>query len=457
MDFFKAVFSDDPPPSDDPQSEEHDHSEEEEGPNPAPDPTSRLNTAWSFGGLIQTIASKSESVIENYRRDLEEFGSGLKKETDVIREAASRAVRDLPTSLDVGASVAQESLESVGQAIDDIGSSVWKSTAEIIAHGRDTLLTADSDSDSTDYNRISSSTTQSSEFKRYSRFDALVRALQSDVNTYLEEPEDLDNYNEWKLGFELDKNEEEIGDLIKGNGVIEEIYEKLVPSRTDHESFWARYFCKLHKLKQAEDTRARIVKRAISGNEEEDLSWDFDDDGDGNDGYEPKGNSSGVAESKEKTSAQVATDGDAIENVGTGEKGSKVENAGNSVAPESEIGNGDSLEVKNNNNVASHASQTVSDSGDKLDGKYDEKAEAKTDNSESCKDSDISVVSSQPSMPEEEDLGWDEIEDIGSNDENKGDAAGATNKIDLRKRLSAADQDEDLSWDIEDDDEPIKS
>ncbi|KAI9078094.1 hypothetical protein K1719_040019 [Acacia pycnantha] len=81
--------------------------------------------------IFQTLASKSESVIGFYRRDLEEFGSGLKKETTIIPEATSRAVKNLPALLDVGASVAQESLESVGQAIDDIDSSVWKSTTKL--------------------------------------------------------------------------------------------------------------------------------------------------------------------------------------------------------------------------------------------------------------------------------------------------------------------------------------
>ncbi|KAK9990108.1 hypothetical protein SO802_025093 [Lithocarpus litseifolius] len=47
-----------------------------------------------------------------------------------------------PASLDVGASVPQESLESVGQAIDDIGSSVWKSTVEIITHGANKFFLA---------------------------------------------------------------------------------------------------------------------------------------------------------------------------------------------------------------------------------------------------------------------------------------------------------------------------
>ncbi|XP_061359675.1 uncharacterized protein LOC133303726 isoform X2 [Gastrolobium bilobum] len=342
MNFFKAVFSDEP----DPPSPGSDH--------PDPSQTAATNAAWNFGGLIQTLASKSESVLDTYRRDLEEFGSSLKKETAVIREAASRAVKDLPSSLDAGASVAQESLESVGQAIDDIGSTVWKSTAQIISHGRDSLK------------QLMSSNSQGLDLKPYSRFDALVRALQSDVNTYLEEPEDLGNFNEWKLGFELDKKEEEIRNLIEENGIVSEIYEKVVPSRTENESFWSRYFYRLHKLKQVEDTRAKLVKHATLGDEAEDLSWDFDDE---DDGYEPKDN----------------------------------------------------------------------------------------DNGGSCKDSDISVVSSQPSMPGEEDIGWDEIEDIESNDENRGDVVGSTIRIDLRKRLSAADQDEDLSWDIEDDDEAVKS
>ena len=91
-----------------------------------------------------------------------EFGSELKKETSLIREVASRAVMDFPTSLDVSASVPQESLELVGQAIDDIGSSIWKSTAEIVTHGADKLFVAiaagsNFDSDSNNGRGLSSS------------------------------------------------------------------------------------------------------------------------------------------------------------------------------------------------------------------------------------------------------------------------------------------------------------
>ncbi|XP_038988650.1 uncharacterized protein LOC120112829 [Phoenix dactylifera] len=80
--------------------------------------------------------------------------------------------------------------------------------------------------------------------------------------------------------------------------------------------------------------------------------------------------------------------------------------------------------------------------------------EAKTESGGSCKDSDVSVIS-RPSMPEEDDLGWDEIEDLGEHDDKKiSNSSGSSFKVDLHKRLSAAEDDEDLSWDIEDDDEP---
>ncbi|XP_058000791.1 uncharacterized protein LOC110640841 [Hevea brasiliensis] len=92
---------------------------------------------------------------------------------------------------------------------------------------------------------------------------------------------------------------------------------------------------------------------------------------------------------------------------------------------------------------------------DKLE-KTEEKApavEVRGDDDEWCKDSDVSVVSGQLLLPEE-DPGWDEIEDT---DESKGETMGSstsTRRLDLRKRLSAA---ENLRWDMDDeDDEPSK-
>lgn len=426
MNFFKSVFADDPEPaSDPPHSAVHPDPGDDEPNHRNPNP----NAAWSFGGLIKTLASKSESVIESYRRDIEEFGTGLKKETAVIRDVASRAVKDLPASLEVGASVAQDSLESVGQAIDDIGSSVWRGTAEIITHGRDALLAAEEhDIDSPSDSSSQQLSSQSLSSQRYSRFDVQLRAIQCDENTYREEPEDLDGFSKWKLGFVLEDKSAEIENLSEANGVMGEIYSKVVPNVVDHDTFWSRYFYRIHKLKLVEDARVNLVNRAIAGDEEEDLSWDIDDDEDD----EEKSNGSELKRELNK------------------------ENSSESVMEQKIVENSQLEESLKKGVVHEQAPDERVNS----DGRSDsDKSETKSEKmiSEGRTDS-VSIVSSPPSLPEEEDLGWDEIEDIGSIDESKVGVSGSpANKADLRKRLSAAEEDEDLTWDIEDDDEPAKS
>lgn len=427
MNFFKSVFADDPEPaSDPPHSAAHPDPGDDEPDHRNPNP----NAAWSFGGLIKTLASKSESVIESYRRDIEEFGTGLKKETAVIRDVASRAVKDLPASLEVGASVAQDSLESVGQAIDDIGSSVWRGTAEIITHGRDALLAAEEhDIDSPSDTNSQQLSSQSLSSQRYSRFDVQLRAIQCDENTYREEPEDLDGFSKWKLGFVLEDKSAEIENLSEANGVMGEIYSKVVPNVVDHDTFWSRYFYRIHKLKLVEDARVNLVNRAIAGDEEEDLSWDIDDDEDD----EEKSNGSELKRELNK------------------------ENSSESVMEQKIVENSQLEESLKKGVVHEQAPDERLNS----DGRSDsDKSETKSEKmiSEGRTDS-VSIVSSPPSLPEEEDLGWDEIEDIGSIDESKVGVSGSpADKADLRKRLSAAEEDEDLTWDIEDDDdEPAKS
>ncbi|XVF38577.1 hypothetical protein REPUB_Repub20aG0114100 [Reevesia pubescens] len=373
MDFFKSVFSDDV---------QHQSSDQTADPTPYPGSSS----TWSFGSLVKTLTDKSESVIESYRKEFEEFGSGLKKETEIIRSVASRAVND---SLEIGASVAQEKLESVGQAIDDIGSSVWKSTAQIISHGKDTFLSPsdddNSDSENSNNKNLNISNNSVNE-KRYSRFEMQIRALQSDKSTYCTEPEDLEDFENWKLGFNLEEKKGEIEDLLNENSVIKDIFKEVVSDEVESKRYWSNYFYKLSRLMKAEEARAKLVKRAISGEEDEDLSWDIDED-------------------------------DVVES---------------------------------SRNVDTEKKKDLSEDGEKLS-KNDE------DKAGSCKDSDVSVVSSQLSMPEVE--GWYEIEEIQSSDNSKGEDVRSANKVDLHKRLSVTEE-EDLSWDIDDDedeDQPVKA
>uniref|UniRef100_A0A1J3CPP3 BSD domain-containing protein 1 n=1 Tax=Noccaea caerulescens TaxID=107243 RepID=A0A1J3CPP3_NOCCA len=365
MDLFKSVMS------------EYDHQQPDSPDStqsPLDDPTTpSSSSSWSFGNLIKTLATKSESVIGSYRRDFEEFGSELKKETSVIRQVASRAVKDLPESLEIGASVAQESLESVGQAIDDIGATVWKSTAKIISHGKESLLSSSSSSSSgLESSGGDDRRNQNFSAKPYSRFEMQLLAIQSDKGTYVREPDDSGDFEVWVLRFKFEEKESEIVGLINGNKAVKEIYEEIVPVEVDAESFWRRYFYKVYKLEQAEEARVKLVKRAISGDEDEDLSWDLDDEGD-------------------------------------------------------EAGGESSL------NPVKAESREVS-----------------------SQESDISVISTQPSLPEVEDLGWDQMEeDIRSNEEGRSleGSEGSEEKSNWRRRVSVAEEEEDLNWDIEEDDD----
>ncbi|KAM5573986.1 hypothetical protein ABKV19_013485 [Rosa sericea] len=260
MNFFKSVFADEPDPSN-PESESESYTESgptrnqdpDLNPQPTqPDPNPAGIGGWNFGDQIKTIATKSETVIETYRRDLQEFGSGLKKEIEV----------------------AQGSLETVGTRIDELGNTDLAGTAQIISQG---ILAPDHESDSSDSSNTLNSQ-RSLNSKKYSRFESQVRSIQGDISTYCEEPEDLEEYRKWKSGFVLEENREEIEGLLEGNGAMDGIYNKVAPNVVDDETFWSRYYFRVYKLKQAEDVRANLVKRAISVELDEELSWDVDDD-----------------------------------------------------------------------------------------------------------------------------------------------------------------------------------
>ncbi|XVE73194.1 hypothetical protein DITRI_Ditri11bG0097800 [Diplodiscus trichospermus] len=462
MDFFRSVFADDPDPpkpqskSDSPKDEVSTPDSPPKQPDPNPNPT-----RWGFRDLIKTIATRSESVIETYRRDLKEFGSGLKKEIEV----------------------AQGSLENVGHAIDEFGNTVLKGTAQIINQGKDAILAAgnESDSSSSESSRKNYSTQRSLNSKRYSRFDAQVRTIQGDINTYCEEPEDLGDYKKWKSGFALEEKKDEIERLIEENGEMGSIYRRVVgvSNRVDHETFWCRYFYRIFKLKQAEDMRVKLVKRAIS-REEEELSWDVDEEEEEEVDERNVGSKATKKEEDEERkendkvveekAVNLESKGDFSvikEQVDKGKGKNPVEELRAESYNSDKEGKGNADESSSGNVVTEKVNlekdERVCEEDSVSKGAKKVASEGKRDNEGSSngngKDSDISVVSSHPSMPEEEDLGWDEIEDLSSIDDKKGTHGGipSSNRADLRKRLSTAEEEEDLSWDIEDDDEPVKA
>ncbi|CAA3025583.1 Hypothetical predicted protein [Olea europaea subsp. europaea] len=434
---------------------------------------------WSFGGLIKTFANQSESVLETYRRDLKEFGLGLRKESEIIREVANRAVKDLPASLEAGASAAHGSLESVGQALDG----VLKSTADIISQGKESLLSgSDGESETPDISKSLS-------LGRYSRFDAQLNAIQSDVNTFSKDPEDLEEYRKWKSVFTLMEKSNDVEGLIGETGVLESLYKRLVPSTVDHETFWCRYFYKVHRLKQQESVRANLVKRAISVDDDEELSWDVDDEEEDN-GWEQKGNAKAEhkddsrndnsndknlsrVEKQEDPSNELQNkdDGDhsIVDNVDKNNAFDLSKKSSDNVSSDEKANSQEIIEAKDDEKVESEQiaeemndekveSEKIAEEKNDEKVKSNEKAdeEAKGEKNGAGKEN---AVSSRQSVAEE-DLEWDEIENIESHDEKKISTThgGSPNRAELRNRLSIAEEDEDLSWDIEDDDDaPVKA
>ncbi|XP_045822204.1 BSD domain-containing protein 1-A-like [Trifolium pratense] len=458
MNFFKSVFSDDPDPLQ-PESQP-----ESNNADPIPDSAGADDT-WNFGGLIKTLTAKSESIIETYRRDLQEFSTGLKNEIEVAQD-------------------------SVGE----IGSTVIKGTAQIISQGKEAILAVNLDSDNATATTTATANRDSNSLdsKRYSRFDAQISAIQSDVGTYTEVPEDLGEFNEWKLGFVLDGKSDEMESLFRENDVMESVYKRIVPNSIDHETFWYRYYYKVYRLKKAEDVRAKLVRRISK--DEEDLSWDVEDEDDDDDSVAEKekkhegenlgksvdtdlnigASSSGssdekrlsVEEVKHSESKEEERDDSMQTNELGNEMGKSVDELRVEVVNETGGGNEDTGVDKTLKSVV--VDGAVSASKDVSVGESDEtvievERNAADVKSSSSKNNESSVVENQHIENEEEDdLGWDDIEDLSSIDDNKAtqsqSQSGSISKDDLRKRLSTAEEDEDLSWDIEDDDdEPVKA
>lgn len=437
MNFFKSIILDDPEP---PKSE----SPHESGPGSSVKPLEEDRSpdvagnadGWSFGSLVKTLATRSESVIETYSRDLMEFGTGLRKETEIIREAASRAVKDLPASLEAGTSAAHGVLDGV-----------LKSTAEIIS--KDTqVFASDGESETLEVNRSLNS-------GRYSWFEAQLSGIQSDLNTFCEEPEDAEEYEKWKSKFKLDQKRGEIGGLIGENGVLDAVFGKVVPNVVDHDTFWCRYFYRVDKLEQQEKVRANLVKRAISVDEDEDeYSWDVDDD-DYKDGEKAKGGDGTVGKGANlDEKVVVLSGGSQLEKEGGNANGNGEDEVKNDLIKSSER-SGDGSSALDQKETTSDEVTSV-----KSDEKLKNNENVGVDKDESGVKGDASAVSSHEGKTEEEDMGWDEIEDIGSDDERKVSTSShgeRRNREELRKQLNAAEDDEDLSWDIEDDDHPVKS
>uniref|UniRef100_A0ACD5VRU9 Uncharacterized protein n=1 Tax=Avena sativa TaxID=4498 RepID=A0ACD5VRU9_AVESA len=422
-----------------PQRDDQEAAEDEQETEGAEEETAAEGVSrggWSFGGLLKTFASRSESVLEGYRRELQDLGSGLRTETTALRVAAARAAAALPGALEAGASVASDRLESVGQAVDDLGSAA----AGLLSHANEALRSVDadgedgsSDSSSQLSDPASGASWRSSlPSKKYTRFEAQVLVLRADPTTFTEEPEDAEGFTRWQKAFNLDERKEEIEAVLKESPGLESFVERFVPSVVAYDTFWSRYFFAVDKLRQAEDVRTKLVSRAMSKEDEEELSWEVDDDEDDNKD-DRKAGTSMIPDKKEEQIGEPVSH----EAQGEGKQGAVNEKY---AAEDKET---ISVATKDDNGESSGEVSTPKSSNETGQ-------EEKTEAGDSSKESDLSLVS-RPSA-QEEDLSWDEIEDVGDEDEKKGGSprsSPSSKAEDIRKRLNSVEDDEDLSWDVD--------
>uniref|UniRef100_A0A0A9GI18 BSD domain-containing protein n=1 Tax=Arundo donax TaxID=35708 RepID=A0A0A9GI18_ARUDO len=371
-----------------------------------------------------------------YRRDLQDLGSGIRLETAALRKAAARAAAVLPGALEAGASAASNRLESVGQAVDDLGAAA----AVLLSHANEALQSAEIDSEDGDGGSRPSDAAASGaswraslSSKKYTRFEAQVLALRADPTIFTEEPEDAEGFARWRGSFAIGEVKLQIEGVLRESPGLESFVEKLVPSVVDYETFWCRYFFAVNKLRQAEDVRTKLVSRAMSKEDNEELSWDVDDDDDDNNVGDQKEDTDTMAEKREVQIAELVN-----HEPDSSEKQAAV--VENNSAEDKET---DLAAAKDGNGESNGETATPKSS----DGPgREEKAEA----GDSSKESDFSVVS-RPST-QEEDLSWEEIENVSDQDEKKGGSprsSSASKVEDLRKRLNSVEDDEDLSWDVD--------
>ncbi|KAJ0693129.1 hypothetical protein HanPI659440_Chr15g0593661 [Helianthus annuus] len=95
----------------------------------------------------------------------------------------------------------------INSAIDG----VLESMVEVISQGTTVVLEPSDADDSVNLESVRSS-------RVYNRFKSQLNAIQTDVRTYCDDPEDLDEYNKWKLDFVLSDMEGEIEKLIGSSG-----------------------------------------------------------------------------------------------------------------------------------------------------------------------------------------------------------------------------------------------
>ncbi|GMH41568.1 hypothetical protein BSKO_09478 [Bryopsis sp. KO-2023] len=253
------------------------------------------SVGFSLWGVAEAVASSvKESANEfvssvqetDWKSELATFGKTVQNETAEIGAMTVKAVETLPESgiplPDFGprGKEVQQQLHGMGSSISRFGKGLVSSTRGILQQAIDTIdHEMESVQSSPKGSRRGGRSSTSLSTMKYSRFESEVSAMQRDSGTYCDEPENEEEFAEWKDEFDLVGQKSDIEELIKGNAFMAELQSRIVPLIVEYDVFWTRYFFRLHKLQEKHKLRQELAERATRLHEEEEqAAWDDDFD-----------------------------------------------------------------------------------------------------------------------------------------------------------------------------------
>eukprot|EP01024_Parvocaulis_polyphysoides_P007986 TRINITY_DN1234_c0_g2_i1.p1 TRINITY_DN1234_c0_g2~~TRINITY_DN1234_c0_g2_i1.p1 ORF type:complete len:473 (-),score=102.27 TRINITY_DN1234_c0_g2_i1:543-1961(-) len=242
-------------------------------------------------GLTNTVKKSAKDLITSvqetdWKQELTAFGQGLSDDTKKISNKTVQAVEHLPDSAVEALPVLRQQGEQVkqklgvvGNQLSSFGQQLYAGTKEIIETVKDQVEKdiGEAAQSVRKPNRTVSSNNNTSigatTGAKYNRLQAEIASMQRDSSTYLEEPEDVDNFQQWRTNFSISSKRSEIDKIIKENAFMGELQQRIVPLIVDHDTFWTRYFYRLQQLQDKHAQRVALTSKEVKV-EEEEVSWD---------------------------------------------------------------------------------------------------------------------------------------------------------------------------------------
>jgi len=296
-------------------------------PNPPPintEPTENDSWwgSWSNSNWAKTITDVSSNITKSVSHGLELANQALDKEIEIeidvdkvmtaTKTIANKTIEHSKTIIEKSGGVVDQSMKLVDEGVKTVTKDVAELSEAIVEDskatysafseatystieqvgGRETAKTATAVKDSVfgAVNAIASviladssdeEENSSSRNRTMMGPEARLHQLRVAPSTYCNEADDMIDYLQWLETFDLEevKVKADVSEVMVECPEVRALYSKLVPAAVSHSDFWQRYYYRLSLHNSAEMRRSRLVERANTEDEDDDLdSWGDDSD-----------------------------------------------------------------------------------------------------------------------------------------------------------------------------------